>query len=266
MRYFFSYAIVLLLSYTVSAQQYPYKETFETTLSNQVPAGYSGDISVLSYHGLNDLKGLAALLHSGDTQDSTITPLIGPLTQSSILVFYYRWVRDFIYPSEPKMPVNGDKLEVQITENDSTFSTIHLIDSANHQPNLNFKRVQVPLGNHAGKNIRLKFRCVRGSDKFFMDIDSISVLNQGGVSSVENIYESQLRLYPNPCSNYFAIDAKNCSNNIELNVTDISGKIVLHSTTTCNQLIDVSSLCNGVYVVQTNNTKHYNRKKLIIHR
>jgi hypothetical protein len=266
MRYLFYSIILLLLSYSVSAQQYPYKQGFETTLSGQVPSGFVGDITVLSYHGMNDLKGLAALLYSGDTQDTTITPLVGPLTQGTILVFYYRWVRDNIYPSEPKMPVKGDKLEIQLTEDDSTFTTVHLIDSATHQPNLNFKRVQVQLGSYAGKNVRFKFRCVRGSDRYFMDIDSISVQNQGGFVSIEETAENKLRVYPNPCRDYFVIDKENCNDNIELSITDVSGKTVLNSSAGCMQSVNVSSLSNGLYFIQSNDGKIYGRQKLMIQR
>lgn len=266
MKHLYLITLALLIFCSVSAQQYPYKEGFETTLSNQVPAGYFGDINVLSYHGMNDLKGLAALLFSGDTQDSTITPLIGPLTQGSILVFYYRWVRDNIYPSEPKMPKKGDKLEIQFTENDSTFTTVHLIDSATHKPNLNFKRVQVQLGNYAGKNVRFKFRCIRGTDRYFMDIDSISVQNQGGFNSIEETVENKLHIYPNPCRDYFVIDKENCNEDFELSITDISGKTVLNGNSACMQSVNVGSLANGLYFLQTNIGKNYNRQKLLIQR
>jgi len=266
MRYLFYSVILLFLFNAVSAQQYPYKQGFETTLSGQVPSGFVGDITVLSYHGMNDLKGLAALLYSGDSQDTTITPLIGPLTQGSILVFYYRWVRDNIYPSEPKMPVNGDKLEVQLTEDDSIFTTIHLIDSAAHKPNLNFKRIQVQLGSYAGKNVRFQFRCIRGSDRYFMDIDSISVQNQGGFNSIEETTENKMRVYPNPCRDYFVIDKEKCNDNFELSITDVSGKTVLKSSTACMQSVNVSSLSNGLYFIQSNDGKSYGRQKLMIQR
>lgn len=255
--------LIVLVKFSL-AQVYPYKEGFETTLSGQIPAGYSGDVTVLTYHGLNDGKALAALLFSGDTEDSITSPLIGPLNSNSILVFYYRWVRDNIYPSQPKMPVKGDKMEVQLTTDSLNFTTIHLIDSSNHQPNLNFKRVQLNLGAYAGEQIRIKFRCIRGSDRYFMDIDSISVQNQGGKVGFDEVIMPDMSVFPNPAKDYFHIKLSGFTDQSIIRLYSISGGLVWSGTVYTDDLIDVRILMNGIYFVELETTDGILRKKIIV--
>ena len=109
----------LLFSMGAWAQTYPFAEGFHGQPSGQVPSGWSGDIPVLSYHGLNEEKSLAAEIGGADLVDSIISPLIGPLTNVSTVSFWYRIIDKNIYPSTPTTLGAGDKVEVFIS-NDGT--------------------------------------------------------------------------------------------------------------------------------------------------
>ncbi len=263
MKHLLTICILLSLN-LLSAQTYPFVDGFETTISGQIPAGYSGDIPVLNYHGLNDLKGLAALLFSGDTEDSIISPLIGPLTQNSIMVFHYRWVRDNIYPSEPKMPRKGDKMELLFSTDDGlSFQSVHIIDSFNHQPNLNFRRVQLSVGSYAGETIRFKFKCERGTDRYFMDIDSVSIQNAGGVSGIDDASAGALlSVFPNPASQNIQLNFPDCPGSFKLVLSDLNGRNLIQKQHSCDEPLHVGNLMSGVYFIQADKL----RTKLLIAR
>ncbi|MFN8292334.1 MAG: T9SS type A sorting domain-containing protein [Chitinophagales bacterium] len=236
----------------IFAQQYPFSEGFGGTLNGQLPAGWSGDIAVQGYHGMGDEKGLAAQLSSSDTQDSIVSPAIGSVNASTVLVFYYRWVMDFIYPSDPRYPNINDKLEVLVSTDSSHFSVVYSIDSFNHLPTLNFKRVQVPLGNFAGSNIQLMFRSSWGGGKYFQDIDSVVV--QNGVSAVaEDINVNDFQVYPNPAKGRLQVMFSNSTPH-EISIVDVSGKELFRKEIENNETIDVAGFSSGIYFLKAGAT------------
>ena len=80
-----------------------------------------------------------------------------------------------------------------------------------------------------------------------------------------NNYEkniSNFNIYPNPTNESFNIDI-DANNQLNIEIYDISGKLLLSSKTTKN--INISSLNSGIYFVKINSDNEiYNIKKLII--
>jgi len=70
-------------------------------------------------------------------------------------------------------------------------------------------------------------------------------------------------MYPNPASNQLLIDWKNAEE-VQLQIADMSGKILIHQPTFFGGSIDVSSLSAGIYIVQLINEKHRLERKLTI--
>ncbi|MDW8420121.1 MAG: T9SS type A sorting domain-containing protein [Chitinophagales bacterium] len=190
----------LYFSTALYAQNYPLDIGFYNVLSGQLPTGWSGDMTVMLYHGMNDDKGLAGLIGSGDKEDSVVTDWIGPLDDYIEIVFWYRMVDDFIYPSTEKY-LTTDRLTLSLTEDGTSYHEVYVIDSSNHLPSLNFRRINFNLSGMQGKTIKLKFLARHGKGgNYYVDIDSIKVRKDTPPPfSVQNITESGgLTFYPSP--------------------------------------------------------------------
>jgi hypothetical protein len=253
--------LLVCISATAFAQ-YPFRDGFSGVPSGQVPPGYVGDIPVRGYHGLDDEKGLASWLKSSNQQDSIITPKVGPVNAKSYLLFFYRWVSDNIYPSEPKLPVKGDELEVFVSTDSINFTSLYLIDSAVHKPNLNFKVVQKYLTDYDGNYVYIKFRCSRGSGSYYMDIDSVQVA--GTPLGIQESQMKELKAYPNPAQNVINIEQDKVGGAYML--TDLTGKVIEAQKTIATNTIDVSGIANGNYILLLRTAGYTERKQIVIQR
>lgn len=103
--------------------------------------------------------------------------------------------------------------------------------------------------------------------------DSIiySQLRSGAATGFINNYENKmLNIYPNPASAEITLEIiynKISRNNFELNIIDISGKIVYRSTLSQNSIkhkVDVSDFNPGYYLVSLNDGINISFQKLVI--
>jgi len=77
--------------------------------------------------------------------------------------------------------------------------------------------------------------------------------------------ETNTFIFPNPATNYFNIDRSNFSDgNIQLSISDISGKEVLQIPNLTKNTVDISHLSSGLYFVNIDNGKYKTSKKLVI--
>ncbi len=69
-------------------------------------------------------------------------------------------------------------------------------------------------------------------------------------------YEGDIRVYPNPASDYIMIEARNCYNNSVLYIYDAIGKLVIQHNLSENKKVPVYFLSRGVYTfsVKTEDT------------
>lgn len=72
------------------------------------------------------------------------------------------------------------------------------------------------------------------------DISSLSVSDENEITS--------LSIYPNPSKDF--IKVSNLSKALNYNITDITGKTILSSTLEVDDSIDITSLSNGIYLLQ----------------
>ncbi len=104
-------------------------------------------------------------------------------------------------------------------------------------------------------DIQLCFRYV-GYDGADAVIDNIEI---SFVTGLEELISHQLKLYPNPASEFFTIETK-CSGTVK--VHDLSGKLVLQKEFSPETpQIDISNLNPGYYSVLVKNKK--NGKELV---
>ncbi len=175
-------AVFLLSALIATAQTYPFVDAFETytnftTLGTQ--GGYSSDMSVYQTHGMGSSKGLISQISNFNTRDTTVSPLIGPITATSRVSFYYRIVDQSLYPATATTLGANDKVEIFAGSQAINFyQSIYSITSANHVASTTFKKVTIPVGSLAGQSGNLKIVVTKGSaTDYFVDIDSLVVMD-----------------------------------------------------------------------------------------
>lgn len=78
------------------------------------------------------------------------------------------------------------------------------------------------------------------------DLQAVGVINQGTLSR-DDFAKNNLKIYPNPATDYFMIKSEE---DAKITLYDVSGRIVLDKNTKANEQINTSHLASGVYVVQ----------------
>jgi hypothetical protein len=77
--------------------------------------------------------------------------------------------------------------------------------------------------------------------------------------------ETNTSIFPNPATNYISIDRSNFSDgDIQLSISDISGKEVLQIPNLTKSTVDISHLSSGLYFVNMDDGRQKTSKKLII--
>ncbi|WP_417214180.1 DUF5074 domain-containing protein [Bizionia sp.] len=92
------------------------------------------------------------------------------------------------------------------------------------------------------------------------DLDAIGVINQASLSMADNKL-TELKVYPNPASNFFSI--KGVSNVMDIEMYDITGTLVKQLKNTRLKTIDISNLKQGVYLVKITSQNKNGLYKLI---
>jgi len=95
-------------------------------------------------------------------------------------------------------------------------------------------------------------------------VDDISTSLPTGINQVKSI-SNQINVYPNPNNGTFVIEP-NTFINQNIQVYDVSGKLVLHQIITGKTIIDASSLSNGVYNISITSSEGVLNRRLIIAR
>ncbi len=256
---------LLLILFTLNslAQTYPFAEGFEGLPSNQPPTGWGGSMKVLVNHGINDYKAICARVSSAVQVDSSITPLIGPLTTSSVLSFYYRIIDQNIYPSTPTNLDSGDSIEFLLSADSVNYQVVYLITLDNHNTSFNFIKKKVFLSQFAGSSVNFKIRCHFGTGAgYYVDIDTVVVKDEPQ-TGVEDLNEDvSFSLYPNPAVSQFTIHSSQMNDSKDLVVFNSLGQTVLQSKIqNLKSKIDLpANWFPGLYFVQLGNTT----RKLII--
>jgi uncharacterized protein len=99
-------------------------------------------------------------------------------------------------------------------------------------------------------------------------IDSIAGFSTNcAISSVSDIDNSTvLQLFPNPANNHLAINLGSNNKRVEVNIADITGKIIYTTTSTDVQKVEVNTndFAAGTYIVQIQTADFIGTRKLVI--
>lgn len=174
------FAFILNITFLLSlkAQVYPFYEDFES-FGNNFPqistGGYSSDMFAYP-RGVNGSKCAQAQMTQFNAKDTLLTPLIGPLTATSQLSFYFRVVEYIGSVAVGHTLSNTASIQVQAGTS-GIFQTLLTITAANQNSGTTFKKVTLPAGTFAGISGNLKFRALHPNNTgdWFLHIDSIVV-------------------------------------------------------------------------------------------
>ncbi len=261
---------LLLLSFfpmVLLAQNYPFSEGFTGIPTYSIPGGWSGDMRVMPDHGLNDDKGLVADISGTDRVDSAFTPWIGPLDTFTEIIFWYRMVEDFIFPSTEKQLSSKDQLALAISTDSLNWTNIYVIDSSNHIPTINFRKIVFTLTGYEGQTVLFKWRAQWGAgNSYYTDIDSIKVRKDAiPPNAVKQTELSSFMAYPNPCRAADGITVKaEPGTNASLKLLDLNGREILTEQFTGNTHLPLNGLAPGLYLLQLNDSRRSQTQKLLL--
>lgn len=181
----------VLITSAVLAQTYPFVDAFETytnftTLGTQ--GGYMSDMSVYGTHGIGSSKGLISPINQFNHGDSTVSPLVGPVTLTSEVSFYYRICDASLYPATATTLMSGDKIEIYGgNQQVGAYQLLATIDVTNHVASTSFiKKTYALPAVFAGNPGNIKIKVTRGnasSIDCFFDFDSLVVKDAGSVAT-----------------------------------------------------------------------------------
>ncbi len=173
------------------AQTYPFLDAFETytnftTLGTQ--GGYMSDMSVYGTHGVGSSKGLISAMNQFNHSDSAVSPLVGPVTLTTEVSFYYRICDASLYPATATTLMTGDKIEIYGgNQQVGAYQLLATIDMTNHVASTSFiKKTYALPGVFAGNPGNIKIRVTRGnasSIDCFFDFDSLRVQDAASVAT-----------------------------------------------------------------------------------
>ena len=256
---------------TSFAQVYPYNENFDGMTPAMPPTGWihtTPGFQVYAVHGVNSSQALSRQLTNFSMQDSVISPLIGPITSTSIMFFSYRIV-DYIGGTPlSHLLLFGDKLEVEIS-NGGAFLTNLTIDNLNHLPDTGFVTKSVALDTYIGTSIVIMFKGTSLNDDFFIDIDNVSVVEPMGIHQLSHTNETA-HVYPNPVKEGAFLSANNMvTGNYKMIVTNTAGKTVLQNEIALDptsSLLNTHDLTEGMYMLSLQNEKNNYHLKFTVNK
>lgn len=205
-------------SATTPCAIYPLTYTQDFNASTSTPACWTTDMSVSATHGNSSSNGLYKNLWSSSSTCYARTPQVGPLTATSRITFDYRIVNYTSYPATATTLGASDKIEVQVSTDDVTYSTIYTINSGSHATSTSFANKQISLGTYSGSNVYVKLVGTWGAGDYFLDIDNVVIEN----SITPMISVSSFTTFGNQCINTtsveknYIVSGSNLTNNITI--------------------------------------------------
>ncbi len=92
------------------------------------------------------------------------------------------------------------------------------------------------------------------------DLDAIAILDSSFATSVQNVNQLDITIYPNPANDIIHISGNNFQNSIT--ITDLNGRVVIQDDSSSNTL-DISNLVKGVYLIKIESDTGYYFNKFI---
>ncbi|MBS1646844.1 MAG: T9SS type A sorting domain-containing protein [Bacteroidetes bacterium] len=264
-------ASLLVSSFTYA--QYPFSQNFDaiSTSGNPqtgpLPTGWVGSSGFKVYgmenmvpHGYSVPNSCSVEMNSTNTQDTLITPMIGPVTANTKIGLEYRFVNKAGYPANGYQLQAGDKVTIDayLGSTIGWQNNIASLTTSSATASYTTYTYSSSMASFiAGQNIQIRLVVTRASGDWYLDIDNFQVADNltSGIEQ-HNAATPQISVYPNPSNGNFSIALKNyqASGKAEVTIYDVIGKKVktLSAETTTNAPINVntSDLQRGLYFVE----------------
>ncbi len=116
------------------------------------------------------------------------------------------------------------------------------------------------LSAYAGSNVHIAFRHHNVSDMFRINLDDVSITGGSSIADVEN---NNVSVYPNPADNVINVNANSNISNVE--VFTIAGqKVGDFTANSTNTAISTSNLTNGLYLMKIHTDNGVINKKFSV--
>ena len=279
----------IFLSGLVSAQtaNMPYSENFDGTSVGSIPSGWVGDkfMVMANNHGVSGTQAISTEMNASNMADTLTTPLIGPLTATSVVSLQYRIEENVavIYPQQTATLVTGDQIIVQasipaLAPNVwSTVTTLNTTSNPALVSSLSFTTFSYNTSSSSfpltGYFVQLRIIVNRGATSasdYFLDIDNFMVGNAPAGIKTNAANAPSLSIFPNPSNGNFTISLKNyqSSKQVDIAVYNLLGQKVktLNAEGTVNNSINVNSLGleKGLYMVEVRSGSEVANSKIQI--
>jgi hypothetical protein len=257
MKKIFILIVFAVASSQLKAQTYPFIEDFNSMTPNMNPSGWTSTTPgflVIPDHGDAGSQGLTGQMTVfGPPADSVITPLIGPITTSSVLSIQYRIMEIVSYPCCAYTPGPGDAIDFYAVAGPLALP-LYSVDMTNHIPDTGFTTLTYNVSALAGNVGSLMIKVRRASGEFFADFDNISITDISNITSPE-IGVADPFVYPNPAADGTRLHLKDVpADNYKVRLITAGGSVVdleeQHITADSTPLINTRQLNRGLYFLQ----------------
>lgn len=263
---FFTVFVLLSMVSGLKAQTVILEETFDSSVSGELPAGWEAVDSsgtYLTWSVADEDPNIDAMGFSGKTALVLSSPasdqlLVSPATNLptgnsfSLTFLIGTFTGGGIFPSQQHYAVyvlpEGDTFtgsETPILEEDIT-----VVDVADSKT--------VDLSAYAGQSVKIYFRQFNSTGDFgILLLDTIQLTQQSQLGTLEVGLEKELTVYPIPAQDYVSLKSK--SKILKAEVFDLTGRMV--NTELMDNKINVQQLPPGTYLMKiTTENKTYSRK------
>lgn len=268
---------ILLISGMASQAQYPFYQDFDATTVGTLPASWTstGGFSVYgSPHGWSAPNACSVQMNASNTQDTLVTPSIGPVTANTKLSLSYRFVDAALYPNTGTQLQAGDQVTIDAYLGGTWYTSVATIDmTTNPAPltsyttytytNSLFSLIQ-------GQSIQLRIDAARANGDWFLDIDNVIVADIVTGIAYNAGNPPSLALAPNPAHGNFWIWMRDYrgSDPVSVKLYNNVGQLVKTVNAEvqfANQVnINTENLARGVYMVEVSFKNEVSKTKVII--
>ncbi len=272
----------LLVSGLLSAQTPLLDENFNSVttsgnpLTGALPSGWSttSGFKVYANHGTFNSNACSSEMKSTHTQDTLVTPSIGPISATSKISLQYRFVNAALYPTQGTTLGAGDKVTIDANIFGMWSNNIASIDnSVNPAPLTTWTTYTFTspiFSSIAGQSIKLRLDVARASGDWYLDIDNVKVGDDITGIEYNALTPPVLLVFPNPSNGNFNVWMKNYQANkeVEVSVFNLLGQKVKSVTAegAVNNQISVitAGLEKGMYMVEVKSGNEVAKTKIQI--
>lgn len=261
----------------LNAQTYPFSEDFDATTVGMLPSGWTSTGGFMVYgspHGWSAPNACSVQMNAGNTQDTLVTPTIGPITANTKLSLAYRFVDAALYPNTGTQLQSGDQITIDVYLAGSWNNAVATIDMTTHPTPLTtfttYTYNCTLCAFVAGQNAQMRLDAARANGDWFLDIDNVIVGdNITGISYVAGKAPS-LVVAPNPSHDNFWIWMRDYSGSepVTVKLYNHVGQLVKTVTPEVqyvNQVnVSTENLARGVYMVEVSSKHGISTTKIVI--